>query len=543
MKNRLLRFLLLLAGSLSFICSSSAQTTRNININVNGTSPDFSGTAAGLGTGSVTVNPFGAASVSTSSSQNVDANFNPVGPVQATVNFWFNRLDGFKITATVPDPGNTTVVTFSGTISEGVGAFSGATGTATLTLNILSVNTSGLSTVVQETMSGSGSIKVGQTITSFSLANGSLRVELHPVATIPATGTGTMTPFGNVTMSASLSTIDGVTAQGTATFTVNATDSLTVFFVISNLSAASYSFTATVTASTGAFANSAGTATMTLTNTSKSTFTLTGSGTITQPATGNVTPIITSVKTAGSNASFIAPNDWVQIQGKNLVPANTPAAGMIWNNAPEFASGRMPTQLGTISAKVNNKPAYIYFFCSAATATPCGDNQTDQINILTPLDTTVGQVLVVVTNGNVSSAPFIVSMRPVSPSFLQWDLKGHPVATHTDAKFSLLGPTNLFPGFTTPAKKQETILVYGNGFGLPTVPLVEGSSSQSGVLPNPQPGCIFGTTPVSATVVLVTPGLYGFGFTVPNTAVSGDNPITCIYNVIGTPAGDVIAVE
>jgi uncharacterized protein (TIGR03437 family) len=386
---------------------------------------------------------------------------------------------------------------------------------------------------------------VGQTTTSFSVSNGNARVELHPVATIPATGTGTMAPFGNVTLSATLTTTDGVTAHGTATFTLNATDSLTFFFAVSNLNAGSYSFTATVVGSTGALANSAGSASMTLTNTGSHGFTLTGSGTITQPAAGTVTPVITSIKTAGSNASFIAANDWVQIQGKNLVPANTPAAGMIWNNAPEFASGRMPPQLGAVSVTVNNKPAYIYFFCSAATATQCGDNQTDQINILTPLDTTVGQVLVIVTNGTetASSTPFIVSKQAVSPSFLQWDLKGHPVATHTDAKFSLLGPTSLFPGLTTPAKKQETILVYGNGFGLPTTPLVEGSASQSGVLPNPQPGCVIGTTPVQATVILVSPGLYGFGLTVPTTAVSGDNPITCIYGFVGTPAGDVIAVE
>ena len=41
----------------------------------------------------------------------------------------------------------------------------------------------------------------------------------------------------------------------------------------------------------------------------------------------------------------------------------------------------------------------------------------------------------------------------------------------------LLGPTGLFPGLTTPAHKLETILVYGDGFGLPTSSLVEGSSS------------------------------------------------------------------
>jgi len=115
------------------------------------------------------------------------------------------------------------------------------------------------------------------------------------------------------------------------------------------------------------------------------------------------------------------------------------------------------------------------------------------------------------------------------------------VATHADN--SLLGPASLFPGLTTPARKLETIIIYGDGFGLPTATLVEGSASQSGVLPNPQPACLIGTTPVAATVVLVSPGLYGLGLTVPNTAVSGDNLIICTYANAATPAGDVISVQ
>jgi len=30
---------------------------------------------------------------------------------------------------------------------------------------------------------------------------------------------------------------------------------------------------------------------------------------------------------------------------------------------------------------------------------------------------------------------------------------------------------------------------------------------------------------------------------VPNTAVSGDNPITCTYMNVSTPPGDVISVQ
>ena len=46
---------------------------------------------------------------------------------------------------------------------------------------------------------------------------------------------------------------------------------------------------------------------------------------------------------------------------------------MTWSNAPEFASGRMPTQLAGVSVTVNGRPAYVYFVSPA------------QINVLTPL--------------------------------------------------------------------------------------------------------------------------------------------------------------
>jgi hypothetical protein len=56
------------------------------------------------------------------------------------------------------------------------------------------------------------------------------------------------------------------------------------------------------------------------------------------------------------------------IIGTNLVPGNVPASGVTWSSAPEFVSDRIPAQLGgyPVSVTVNNRPAYLYFFCSAA---------------------------------------------------------------------------------------------------------------------------------------------------------------------------------
>ena len=82
---------------------------------------------------------------------------------------------------------------------------------------------------------------------------------------------------------------------------------------------------------------------------------------------GPTTPVITSVGTATYPIKRIAQNYWISVTGTNLVPAETPAGGVYWSNAPEFAQGKMPTQVGGISVTVNGKPAYVWWFCSAAT--------------------------------------------------------------------------------------------------------------------------------------------------------------------------------
>jgi uncharacterized protein (TIGR03437 family) len=248
-------------------------------------------------------------------------------------------------------------------------------------------------------------------------------------------------------------------------------------------------------------------------------------------------PVITSVITAYGGTD-IAQNTWIVIKGTNLVPATTPATGVIWDSAPEFASGNLPTVLQGIGVTVNNKPAFVYFYCSALTNPACSS---DQINALTPLDSTIGQAPVVVTNGTTASAPFSANEKAIAPSFLLVSTDGYIVATHTD--YSLIGPTSLFPGATTPAKVNETFAAYAVGFGLPNGALSNGSASQSGSLPA-LPVCKIGSNNAGVAFAgLVSPGLYQINITVPAGTSSGDNPITCTYNGSSTPSGDLITVQ
>jgi len=251
--------------------------------------------------------------------------------------------------------------------------------------------------------------------------------------------------------------------------------------------------------------------------------------------------VITSVSTA-SGGTNIAQNTFIVIKGTNLVPATTPSVGVIWSNAPSFQSGQMPTQLSGVSVTVNGKAAYIYFYCSAATDPACAS---DQINALTPLDGTTGPVAVVVSSatslGTATSTPYTANLATVSPAFLLFGASNYVAATHVNN--NLIGPATLYPGSSTPAQPGEQVVIYAVGFGLPTASLTAGSATQSGILPS-TPVCTVGSNQATVSFAgVISPGLYQLNMTIPTGTSAGDQPIACIYNGTGTPAGDLITVN
>ncbi len=519
----------LFAAALFSLGPMLGQTTTDLTFeNLIASNEEDTGVTLVSGSGAGNINPLGTVALTLNGTQTLNNN-GPAGPIQGTFTFSWNALDSFSVPVSIPDLPS---ATFSGSVSGGTGAYSGATGA--LTFVITKQSQTGANTVYSFT--GSGNLSAGQTTTAVTLVSFGFRAAGAKVGSSSVTATGAVAPFGNVTMNVTTSSTDDVSSQGTAVFTFNPSDSFTLFFRIENANQSPVTLASTVMGGTGMFAGATGSATL-MAAVSQSTITVNGSGTITVPAAGAPKSTITSVSPAFTTTSNISQNTFIQIKGVNLVPGSTPAEGVIWSDAPEFLDGRMPTQLGGVSVTVNGKPAYVYFFCSAATSPACSS---DQINVLTPLDNAAGQVLVAVTSGTVSSQPFIVNMQAVSPAFLLFSTKGYIVATHSD--YTLLGPTNLYPGLSTPAGRLETVLLYAVGFGLPTTPLVDGSSSQFGNLET-QPACRVGIAPATVTVVLVAPGLYAFALTVPDSAVSGDNVVTCSYNGAFTQAGALLSVE
>jgi uncharacterized protein (TIGR03437 family) len=416
-----------------------------------------------------------------------------------------------------------------GTITGGTGAYAGASGS--LSLNFTLANS-------VYTTTGSGSVTVGSNTTPLTLTNfhgGSFCSPCTEEYNNVSYG-GTASPIGSATL-ISTTDVTGSTKTWFATVSLSGTDSFNLFST-SPANSFGVNFTATVSGGTGAYAGATGSITIAFVGTSNTVTGLTGSGTITTAAAG--APIITSVKTA-FGLPVVAYNTWIQINGTNLAPANTPAGGVVWSNASSFAQGLMPTQLGPISVTFNGLPGYIYFYCSAATNTSCAS---DQINVLSPLDTSSAMypVEVIVTSNGVASAPFTVLNNGLSPTLPLFDTTGHVVARHLN--FNLLGPTTLFPGSSTPAQAGETIILVAYGLGPPSgTPPVAGSATQTGSLPSPLQCWISGTPAAVVGTALISPGLYQINVTVPTTATSGDNPITCNYQGYPTAPGTLIVVQ
>ncbi len=236
-------------------------------------------------------------------------------------------------------------------------------------------------------------------------------------------------------------------------------------------------------------------------------------------------PIISQVANAEGESPIIAPNTWLEIKGQNLAPSGDTR---IWQPS-DFSGNAMPTQLDKVSATVNGKSAYVYYISPT------------QINILTPPDALSGQVAVAVTNNGTSSAFFTAPAQSISPSFFVFN--GGPYVAAEHLNFSLVGPTTLYPNSSTPAAPGETVILYANGFGPTSIPVVSGSIAQSGTL-SPLPAITIGGVAATVTFAgLVAPGEFQFNVIVPSTLSNGDQSIVATYGGQSTQPGSLITIK
>lgn len=250
---------------------------------------------------------------------------------------------------------------------------------------------------------------------------------------------------------------------------------------------------------------------------------------------------ITKVANAEGESPTIAPNTWVEVKGTGLAPDTR-----TWQ-ASDFAAfnNQLPTTLDTVSVTFNGEKAFVYFISST------------QINVLTPPDMNVasGSVTVQVTFNGVPSGPVAAPAQTYSASFFVINGGPYVVATHLSSSactapisgVCLVGPASLYPGYSTPAQPGETVVIYGNGFGPTSSPVVSGSLTQSGTLA-PAPaihidGVLVQPNPVTFAG-LISPGLFQFNVTLPGNLSAGDHMIQAINSQGATTlAGTLITIQ
>lgn len=236
------------------------------------------------------------------------------------------------------------------------------------------------------------------------------------------------------------------------------------------------------------------------------------------------TPTITNVQSAASfqTAQALAPGTYLAIFGSNL---STDTQGRTWA-AADFTSNangtlNMPKSLDGSSVTVGNVPAYIYYVSAG------------QLNIITPSTIAAGNNIpvVVTVNGEVS-ATFNVNLQNLAPAFFAWypgtsENGKYLIAQHLN--YTNVGPVGLFPGaatnFTTPAQPNETIQLYGTGFG-PTVPAIApGIETDKVYNLSPTPTATVGGIPATVVFAGLIPPLsqvYQVDVTIPSNAPNGD---------------------
>ncbi|HEY2859885.1 MAG TPA: hypothetical protein VGJ21_15800, partial [Terracidiphilus sp.] len=237
-----------------------------------------------------------------------------------------------------------------------------------------------------------------------------------------------------------------------------------------------------------------------------------------------IPPAVSLVANAEGESPVIAPNTWIEIKGGGLAQTGDTR---IWDGG-DFKNSQLPTGLDGIGVTVNGKPAFVYYISPT------------QINVLTPPDAMNGAVQVAVAN-NGTSATFAAQAQTLSPSLFVFNGGPYVAAEHANGTF--LGPASLFPGLTTPAKPGEFIVLYGNGFGQTSTPVVSGSTTQSGTLA-PLPVIKIGGVNASVQYAgLAAAGQYQFNVVVPSPLANGDQPITVTYGGQTTQAGTLITIQ
>jgi protocatechuate 3,4-dioxygenase, beta subunit len=217
------------------------------------------------------------------------------------------------------------------------------------------------------------------------------------------------------------------------------------------------------------------------------------------------------VNGAGYQAG-ITPGAWLSIFGDHLSDTTR-----TWNAQTEIIGGKLPLSLDGVSVTIDGKPAPVYHVSP------------NQINVQAPSDVANSTVQVVVTNAHGASTPVNAAVQTILPGFFVYG-RSYVAASRPDGSF--VAPEGELQGVaSTPAKRGETIILYGTGFGATSPNVVSGEVFQGAAPLSNAVTIRIGTTFADVRFAGMSgAGLYQFNIVAPNVP-DGD------HDVIATIAG------
>jgi uncharacterized protein (TIGR03437 family) len=235
--------------------------------------------------------------------------------------------------------------------------------------------------------------------------------------------------------------------------------------------------------------------------------------------------VITSVVNGASFLPGISQGAWTTITGTSLSGTTR-----IWAGA-DFNGDNLPTQLDQVSVSIDGKPAYVYYISPT------------QLNVLSPADAAQGPVPVQVTYAGKASNTLNATQAAFAPALFMFDPLGRKYVAAERSDYQFLGPADLYPGVTVPAKAGDVILLFGTGFG-PTDPTTDFGKTFTGAPPtvNPVTATIGGVPATVQFAGLLFPGEYQINILVPSVP-SGDNLVVLKVGGVSTQPGAYLAVQ
>jgi len=230
---------------------------------------------------------------------------------------------------------------------------------------------------------------------------------------------------------------------------------------------------------------------------------------------------VVSAKGFGGLSTFTS-GSYLEITGSNL--AGTTSEWL----ASDFSGSNAPTTVQGTSVSINGKAGFVSYVSPT------------QVNVQAPADTFVGPVGITVTNCSGTSAPATMTRSTLAPGMLApgldlsqfFNVGGKQFLVATFGPQALyVGNTTMIPGLSQPAKPNDSIWLYGIGFGD-----VQGGApgiiAPGGTTLNTPVTISFGQTPANITYKGLYPSFVGlnlFIVTVPNVP-DGDYHINVTEN-------------